>query len=108
MVKGNKSPKIKLLVLDILKPHTPNIVEFSRVISETNGVLNAEVSVYAVDEKTESVKAVVEGRDLHFEKLKSAIEDFGASVHSVDRVVIGQSSEKLKLHEYELHHEHVL
>lgn len=97
----SKSPKIRLLVLDVLKPHNPNIVELSQTISKANGVKNADLSVYAVDEKTESLRVVVEGSDLHFDVIKKTIEDFGAAIHSIDRVMIGERPEALKLHEYE-------
>ncbi len=97
-----KCQKVRVLVLDVLKPHQPNIVEFSQELCKSNGILNAEVSVYAIDEKTESVKVVVEGDDLHFETIRKMIEDFGAVIHSVDRCALGENPEKLRLHEYEV------
>ncbi|HII71851.1 TPA: DUF211 domain-containing protein [Candidatus Woesearchaeota archaeon] len=101
MPKKEKCQKVRLLVLDVLKPHKPNIVEFSQALCKSNGVKNADVMVYHVDEKTESVKVVCEGEDLHFNLIISTIEDYGAVVHSVDRVMIGEKPEALKLHEYE-------
>lgn len=81
---------IKLLVLDVLKPHKPNIVEFGSEMSRANGIENMEISVYTVDEKTESVKVVLAGKSLDFEVIKKTIEDFGAVIHSVDKVCIGK------------------
>ncbi|MBU0635582.1 DUF211 domain-containing protein [Candidatus Micrarchaeota archaeon] len=88
MEKKSK-PKIKVLVLDLLKPHQPNIAEFGQALCEVKSVQNANLSVYAIDEKTESIKAVLEGTEIDFEEVKKKIEDFGAVVHSVDKAVVG-------------------
>ncbi len=90
MPKKEDNKKIKLLVLDVLKPHKPNIVEFGQTLSMANGIGSADISVYAVDERTESVKVVLVGESLSFEVIKRTIEDFGAVIHSVDKVCIGK------------------
>lgn len=101
MAKNNRKPTIKLLVLDVLKPHNPNIVEFGVELKKTNGIENLDISVYAVDERTETVKLVLEGGSLDFERIKRTIEDFGAVVHSVDKVAVGK-----KVCDYQLHDPH--
>lgn len=90
MAQKDKGSCIKLLVLDILKPHKPNIVEFGKELKKANGIENLDISVYAVDEKTETVKVVIEGSCLDFEVIKKTVEDFGAVVHSVDKVAVGK------------------
>jgi hypothetical protein len=90
---------IKLLVLDVLKPHTPNIVEFGQALAKANGIENADISVYAVDEKTESVKVIVEGKSLDFNRIRQTIEEFGAVVHSVDKMCIGKELCRYQIHE---------
>jgi len=102
MPKKSGTP-IKLLVLDILKPHKPNIVEFSQALAKTNGIENLDISVYAVDERTESVKMVLEGASLNFEVIRKTIEDFGAVVHSVDKVCAGKKICSFQLHELPHH-----
>ena len=97
-----KGHPIKLLVLDVLKPHKPNIVEFGKTLSESNGIENIDISVYAVDEKTEDVKVVLEGVSLDFDKIRQTIEDTGAAVHSIDKICIGKKVCSYQLHE--LHH----
>jgi hypothetical protein len=97
-IQKKKSP-VKLLVLDVLKPHTPNIVEFGQSLAVANGIENLDISVYAVDEKTESVKIVVEGNSLDFEVIQKTIENFGAVVHSVDKICIGKKICSYQLHE---------
>ena len=101
--KENRSP-IKLLVLDILKPHKPNIVEFSQSLAQANGIENLDISVYAVDEKTESVKIVLEGASLQFEDIRKTIEDFGAVIHSVDKVAAGKKICSYQLQELPHHY----
>ncbi len=96
---AKNNDKIKLLVLDILKPHTPNIVEFGKELQKANGIENIDISVYAVDEKTETVKVVIEGNSLDFEVIRKTIEDSGAVVHSVDKVAIGNKICSYQLHE---------
>ncbi|MFH1063899.1 MAG: DUF211 domain-containing protein [Candidatus Woesearchaeota archaeon] len=85
----NEKKPIKLLVIDVLKPHTPNIVEFGQELVKADGIDNIDVSVYAVDEKTETVKVVIEGKSLDFPAIRDKIENFGAVVHSVDKICIG-------------------
>jgi hypothetical protein len=83
--------KIKVIVLDILKPHKPDIIEFGLLIEKGKDVKCVNMSVYAVDEKTESVKLAIEGSDLDFKRIKKTVEDHGAVIHSIDKAVIGDS-----------------
>ncbi len=97
---AKKKKTIKLLVLDALKPHKPNIVELGTALAEANGIENVDISVYAVDEKTESVKIVLEGDSLDFETIRKNIEDFGAVIHSVDKVAVGKGICSYQLHDF--------
>ncbi len=81
---------VKILVLDVLKPHKPNILEFGRRICDEKSVENANISVYAVDEKTESVKMVLEGGNINFDRIAELIENYGGVIHSMDKVVLGK------------------
>ena len=88
--------KVKKLVLDILKPHQPNALEFASALAEQASEIQVTVSVVEVDEKTESVVAEIEGDDIDFERLTAHIKELGASVHSIDevRVVSSDKSEQ--------------
>jgi len=81
---------VKILVLDVLKPHKPSILELGRKICEEKSIENANISVYAVDEKTESIKIVLEGGDIKFDRIAELIESYGAVIHSMDKVVLGK------------------
>ena len=77
----------KRLVLDILKPHHPNVLDFGRSLAE-QGALRVKLTVLEMDDKTETLQVVVEGDDIDFERIQGAIADLGASLHSVDEVEV--------------------
>ncbi|WMW25694.1 DUF211 domain-containing protein [Methanolobus sediminis] len=81
---------IRRLVLDVLKPHHPSIVELSTVLSVLPGVHGVNLSLYEVDQQTETVKITVEGENLDYEEIKQSIENLGAVVHSIDEIAAGK------------------
>jgi hypothetical protein len=83
---------VKILVLDVLKPHKPNILDFGKRICTEKSIEAATISVYAVDEKTESLKIVLEGKDIDFDRIKDILEDQGGVIHSMDKVVLGKKT----------------
>ena len=83
---------VKIIVLDVLKPHKPNILELGKVLCADKSVDSVNISVYAVDEKTESLKMILEGGDVDFERVKSLLENNGAVIHSMDKVILGKRS----------------
>lgn len=83
-------PPLRIIVVDVLKPHKPDIVELGGLICADKTVDIVNFSVYAVDEKTESVKMVLEGKSIDFEAIKQILDDHGAAIHSVDKVVVGK------------------
>ena len=82
--------KIRLIVLDILKPHHPSILELSSAISDIEGIDGVDISVYEIDSKVETVKATIVGSNIDYEKIRKVIEDLGATVHSIDKVGAGE------------------
>jgi len=91
---------IKRLVLDVLKPHVPTLVDIAEVVRKVKGVEGVNVSLVEVDSHTESIKVTVEGDNIDFESVKSALEACGASVHSIDQVVAGRVVvEEVKTHQ---------
>jgi len=53
--------KIKHLVLDVLKPHSPPLPEFATFLTELNGIEKVDITLVEMDEKTESLKVVLSG-----------------------------------------------
>ena len=80
---------IKRLVLDVLKPHKPSILELAKAISKLTHVTGVNLSIQEVDTETETIKITVEGNNIDFEELEQVIEDMGAVIHSVDEVAAG-------------------
>jgi hypothetical protein len=93
------STGIKRLVLDVLKPHVPSLVDIATIVGKVEGVIGVNVALVEVDSHTESIKVTIEGDNLDFEKVKGALEACGASVHSIDQVVAGRTVvEEVKTH----------
>jgi len=82
--------KIRRLVLDVLKPHKPTIIELSKRVSVTKGVSGVNCSLDEVDQDTETVKITVEGEDISFDAVVNAIESVGGVIHSIDSVATGK------------------
>lgn len=86
----NNKSGIRRLVLDVLKPHNPSIVELAGVLGDVEGVDGVNLSLYEMDQKTENVKITLEGMDLDYELIRQEIENMGAVVHSVDEIAAGK------------------
>lgn len=80
---------IKRLVLDVLKPHEPSLIELSESISDINGVEGVNLSLYEVDQDTENIKVTIEGKGIDYEEVERIVEATGAVVHSIDEVAAG-------------------
>ena len=81
---------IKRIVLDVLKPHSPNVVEFAQRIADDMAGCRVQVTVSEMDENTESLIVVITGDLVEFEVLSDALRSMGASLHSIDDVEVVQ------------------
>ena len=88
MARRTRTRKIRRLVLDVLKPHSPTLPEFATKLSSIPGVEGVNVTLIEIDKDTESLKVTIEGQ-LDYGTVRSAIEEWGGVVHSVDEVVTG-------------------
>lgn len=84
----SKRPSVSRLVLDVLKPHVPDLIEFCKSLSEVEGVRKVSAVVVEVDAETDTVKITVEGKDINFEVLRERVREMGGAIHSVDEVVV--------------------
>lgn len=75
------------LVLDVLKPHRPGVMEFARRIAGVGEDYRVHLAVEEVDEKTETLRLEISGLSLDIEAIEAAIKSMGGSLHSVDEVV---------------------
>jgi hypothetical protein len=81
---------IRRLVLDVLKPHNPSVVELSEALSRLDGVEGVNVIIYEMDQQVENAKIIVAGNSINFESIKKKLEELGATIHSVDEVAAGK------------------
>ena len=84
---------VKRLVLDVLKPHTPNSLDFATTLAEQGPGYRVKFTVIEVDENTETVVIVVEGENIQFESIAETINQLGGSLHSIDEVEVINSKE---------------
>ena len=85
------SPKmIRRLVLDVLKPHEPSVIDLSLGLSKLEGVEGVNTITYEIDQQVENVKVTIAGNNIDFENVKKKLEEMGATIHSVDEVAAGK------------------
>ncbi len=68
--------EIKRLVLDVLKPHAPSMIELSKRLGKADGVLGVNCIV---------------GQSINYDAVEKVIRACGAVIHSVDSVSSGKT-----------------
>ena len=82
--------KVRRLVLDVLKPLEPTIIELAQQLSTLPGVEAVNISIYEIDRRVENAKITIEGTDLLYQSVVETIQQNGGTVHSIDEVVAGK------------------
>ena len=80
---------IKRVILDVLKPHQPSIIEVAKILSELDGISGVNISLEEVDAQTDSVKITIEGTNIDYELVKNKLAECDAVIHSIDGVSAG-------------------
>lgn len=81
---------VRRLVIDVLKPHDPSLLEFTDRVAATETVDGVTSSLIELDQEVQNIKLTFEGEDLEYAAIEETIEDLGGSVHSVDQVACGE------------------
>jgi hypothetical protein len=81
---------IRRLILDVLKPHKPSVVEVSEALSHLEGVEGVNIIMNEIDQQVENAKIIIAGNSLNFEDIRSKLKELGATIHSVDEVAAGK------------------
>jgi hypothetical protein len=81
---------LKRLVLDVLKPHEPPLVDFTDRIAETESVAAVTASLIELDQEVQNVKLTVEGDPIDLDSVEGTVDTLGATIHSVDEVACGE------------------
>ena len=81
---------LRRLVLDVLKPLDPSIVELVQFLAVLEGVDGVNISIYEIDRRVENAKITIEGHDLRYEDIEDVIGENGGTIHSIDEVAAGR------------------
>ncbi len=79
---------VRRIVLDVLKPHQPNALEFCQAIARKGADYYVHLTVNEMDESTETLQLEITGNAIDFDAVQSTINDMGGSIHSVDEVEV--------------------
>jgi hypothetical protein len=82
--------KVRRLVLDVLKPLEPTIIQLAQQLSELPGVEAVNISIVEIDRRVENAKITIEGTSLVYESVVETIQQNGGTLHSIDEVVAGK------------------
>jgi len=62
--------------------------EFADYVGKLKELTRVDVTLIEMDERTDSLKVIVEGNCIDFEGLNEHISKLGAVIHNVDQVVV--------------------
>lgn len=81
---------VKKLVLDVLKPHQPNAIDFSSAIANAGMDYKVHLKVLEMDENTETIEIEIESESesIDLEVIQKIIAELGGSLHSIDAVEV--------------------
>lgn len=91
--KGSKRTFIRKLVLDVVKPHNPDIIEMADAVSKLDGVRRVDIELRDYDSNIERLRLVVEGDDLDEDDVMELIRYYGGNVASIDGVTVESEEE---------------
>lgn len=77
---------VKRVMLDVLKPHLPDALEFTQAIAKLGDDYRVRLTVLEMDENTQTLQLEVEASAVDLKAIESAITSMGGSLHSVDEV----------------------
>lgn len=82
-------PAVRRLVLDVLKPHDPPLVDFAEHMAAVDGVAGVTCSLIELDREVQNVEVTLDGDALDVDAIETAIDGLGGTVHSIDLVTCG-------------------
>ena len=83
---------VKKIVLDVLKPHQPNALEFCQAVAAVGKGYRVRLIVLEMDENTETLQLEVDADAVDFDAISAVISDMGGSLHSIDEVEVKSES----------------
>lgn len=80
---------IRRLVVDSMKPHNPDMIDFATSVVECPGVDSVNAVLEETDRKVQDVKLTIAVDDIEASAVEETVDDLGGSVHSINGVVCG-------------------
>ena len=77
---------VKRIVLDVLKTHQPNAIDFASQLADLSDTYQVNLIVQEMDDKTCSTILEISGEDIDYDAIAQHVESMGGSVHSIDEV----------------------
>jgi hypothetical protein len=74
---------VRRLVLDLLKPHGPDVVKFAESVAGCEGVAGVNVVLMETDKEVQNVKMTIEGESIPVDTVHDAVTDLGGTGESV-------------------------
>jgi len=81
---------VRRLVLDLLKPHDPDVVVFAESVAGCEGVAGVNAVLLETDKEVQNLKLTIEGEAIPVDLVHETVEDLGGTIHSIDEVVCGE------------------
>jgi hypothetical protein len=81
---------VRRLVLDLLKPHDPDVVTFAESVADCDGIAGVNVVLIETDKEVQNVKMTIEGDSIPVDTVHDTVDDLGGTVHSIDEVICGE------------------
>lgn len=86
---------LRQVMLDVDKAmERPTLIEIAQGIDAVNGVEGLSIVVNSIDMETVGLIVTIEGENLDYNAIVSAIEKTGAVVHSLDQLLAGEREVK--------------
>ncbi len=79
---------VKQVVLDVLKPHQPNALEFACELADLGNEYQVDLIVKEVDDKTQTIELTISADTINFEVVSNHIKTMGGAIHSIDKVAV--------------------
>jgi hypothetical protein len=80
--------RISRLVLDVLKPRQITAIQLGEGLTRVDGVSKVSIASREVDSETETLRISIDGTEIDYEKVVYQIDNFGATIKSVDEVIL--------------------
>jgi hypothetical protein len=82
---------VKRVVLDVLKPHQPNALEFACELADLGSEYHVDLLVMEVDDKTQTIELTISADDINYGLVSNHIKTMGGAIHSIDEVAVMSS-----------------